>query len=222
MDRLNYWIEFINSRDIKAMAEVGVWRGHFAEAILQNCPKVEKYYLIDPWKTLGDWNKPLNDDDMEDALAETQRRIEPFKERCHILRGRTTEVANELPELDFSYIDGDHTLRGISVDLIQIWPKIRDNGWVGGDDFTSSIWQHSSSYEPSLVFPFAVHFAEGVQCPITAPGSNQFYIVKSGAGFRFDQDGDYGETELLSQFSPSRLFGLSTGLRRRILGLGRR
>lgn len=219
MDRLQYWIEFINSRGIKTMAEVGVWRGHFAEAVLKNCPKVEQYYLIDPWKTLDDWNKPLNEDDMEDALAETKRRIEPYKERCTILRGRTTEVAKDLPEIDFAYIDGDHTLRGIVVDLAQLWPKIRENGWIGGDDFTPSIWQHDTSYEPSLVFPYAVHFAEGVDCAITAPGANQFYIDKDGAGFRFEQNGDYGDTELLPQISQSKK---NSGLRRRLFGVSAR
>ncbi len=35
MDRFSYWAEFINRHGIKAAAEVGVWKGDFAEAILR-------------------------------------------------------------------------------------------------------------------------------------------------------------------------------------------
>src|SRR5688572_11945515 len=109
MDRLSYWAEFINANGIARMAEIGVWRGQFAEAMLQRCPGLEHYYLIDPWRRLDDWNKPLNEDDLEAALAETRQRLAPFEGKCTYLRGRTAEVAGQLPEIDLAYIDGDHT-----------------------------------------------------------------------------------------------------------------
>jgi hypothetical protein len=42
-----------------------------------------------------------------------------------VLRGRTKEVIDDIPDnsLDFAYIDGDHTLRGITVDLIKVFPR---------------------------------------------------------------------------------------------------
>lgn len=201
MDRLAYWSAFVREHSIKTLAEVGVWRGDFAEAILRNCPTIERYYLIDPWRTLDDWNKPLNQDDLEEAFLETQAKLAPFADKTIFLRGRTTEVADELPELDFAYIDGDHTLRGIVLDMLQVWPKIRASGWLGGDDFSPSIWQHSPDYEPSMVFPFAVHFAEGVNSPITAFPAGQFVIEKT-EGFRFDDTtGLYPSTEIKPQIS---------------------
>ena len=62
-DRAALWIELINrmSKDRKvSVAEIGVWKGEFAYEILKNCPNVEKYFLVDPWRHLGDWNKPMN------------------------------------------------------------------------------------------------------------------------------------------------------------------
>jgi hypothetical protein len=44
------------------MAEIGVWRGHFAKQMLERCPLIDKYYMIDPWVHLPDWNKPFNVD----------------------------------------------------------------------------------------------------------------------------------------------------------------
>jgi len=199
MDRISYWAEFINRHGIKTAAEVGVWKGEFAAAILSRCPQIERYYLIDPWARLDDWNKPLNSDDLERAYRDTMEKMRPFGERVVVLRGRTRDVAHRLPELDFAYVDGDHTLRGITIDLINIWPKIRQGGWLGGDDFSKTIWQHNSRYEPSLVFPFAVHFAEAVDAPITALRRSQFRIEKI-QGFAFnDPERLYPSTELKPQ-----------------------
>src|SRR5206468_4924808 len=85
-----------------------------------------------------------------------------------ILRGKTTDVIDQIPdaELDLAYIDGDHTLRGIAIDLIRVYQKVSPNGFIGGDDFTPSMWEHKTSFEPTLVFPFAVYFAEAVGATI--------------------------------------------------------
>src|SRR3569832_1788178 len=120
MERLQYWVDFVNSHGIRAMAEIGVWRGQFAEELLSRCHALERYYMIDPWRKLGDWNKPLNEDDLADALEETRRRLAPIEEKCVYLREKTSDGAGELPELDFAYFDGDHTLRGIVVDMLKV------------------------------------------------------------------------------------------------------
>ncbi len=194
MDRFDFWADFIERNDIRTMAEIGVWRGEFAAGILERCPGIERYYLIDPWRQLKDWNKPFARQDAEEAYRDARKRLEPFEIKCVYLRGKTTEV--DIPEVDFAYIDGDHTLRGIAIDLIRIWPKAH---WVGGDDFTLTIWQHSDEFEPTMVFPFAVYFAEAVDAPITAYRRRQFLIGGEG-GFSFsDQTGRYGDLSILGQ-----------------------
>ncbi|MEO0338135.1 MAG: riboflavin synthase, partial [Bacteroidota bacterium] len=57
------------------------------------------------------------------AIKETLDKTNFAKEKRIILRGKTTEVINKIKDnsLDFVYIDGDHTLRGITIDLINIW-----------------------------------------------------------------------------------------------------
>jgi hypothetical protein len=49
-----------------------------------------------------------------------------------VLRGRTRELINQIPDdsLDFAYIDGDHTLRGITIDLVRLLPKMREGGVI--------------------------------------------------------------------------------------------
>lgn len=112
-----------------------------------------------------------------------------------VLRGRTKEVIASIPDnsLDFAYIDGDHTLRGITVDLIKTLPKVKEGGLIGGDDFIDTPWQHDMRYEPTLVCPFSVYFAEAMDLPIAALPFEQFVLQKSTASaFRFiDTTGKY-------------------------------
>lgn len=205
--RLELWTNFLNARQIKVMAEVGVFRGDFAEKVLGSCNAIEKYYMVDPWRNLSDWNKPANrtDDAFEAFYEETLHKTDFAREKRIILRGKTTEVVDQIREesLDFAYIDGDHTLKGISIDLINMWSKIRENGFIGGDDFSPSIWQHKPSYEPTLVFPFAVYFAEAVGAKIYGLPYGQFLMEKTRAGFDFTDltGGKYKDRSLLHQLN---------------------
>lgn len=212
--RFDFWINFLNSTTINNMVEVGVYKGDFAKTLLKHCDSIKHYYMIDPWRHLDSWNKPANQDDniFEQFLSETISKTDFASDKRVILRGKTTEVAEQIPngELDFAYIDGDHTLKGIAIDLIRIFPKIRDAGWIGGDDFSKSVWQHATTFEPTLVFPFAVHFAEAVGARIYALPYNQFLIEKnSDQTFAFiDLTNSYGDASLRKQFDPDKVIKL--------------
>ncbi|QSX77310.1 class I SAM-dependent methyltransferase [Agrilutibacter solisilvae] len=204
-NRVALWTAFLRERQVRSMAEVGVYRGKFAAHLLANLPELSRYVMIDPWRNIPEWNKPLNKDDAtfervyQDCLAATDFAAD----RRQVLRGRTTEVVSQIPDgsLDFAYIDGDHTLRGITIDLVAMYPKVREGGWIAGDDFCRSIWQHNASFEPTLVFPLAVHFAEALGLTIHALPHEQFLIHKQPGTFRFvDTVGGYEDACLKSQF----------------------
>jgi hypothetical protein len=166
--------------------------------------------MIDPWRNLDGWNKPANKDDIkfEAYYQETLSKTEFAENKREILRGKTTEIIDELPDhgYDLIYIDGDHTLRGISIDLILLWGKIKPNGYIMGDDFSPTIWQHSVKYEPTMVFPFAVYFAEAMNCKIYGLPFNQFIIAKGEQGFELIDftKGKYRNTELRHQLTVFR------------------
>jgi len=193
------------------MAELGVYRGDFAAEVMRRCEGLAAYYMIDPWRHLNDWNKPANHDDsvLEEYFRETTAKTEFAAAKRVILRGKTCEVIEQIAdgELDFAYIDADHTLKGITIDLIRVYPKVRSGGFVGGDDFTRSVWEHHSKFEPTLVFPFAVYFAEAVGARIYALPYSQFCIQKGhGEQFAFvDLTGHYDDTALRNQFAPEKL-----------------
>lgn len=212
--RCDLWVRFLNSVKAERVAELGVYRGDFAARLLQECGSIEKYYMIDPWRHLDHWNKPANasDDVFEQYLSEAKAKTDFASQKRIVLRGTTTEVIDQIPdgELDFAYIDGDHTLKGVAIDLIRVFPKIKVGGWIGGDDFSRTIWQHSTTFEPTLVFPFAVYFAEAVGNRIFSLPDSQFLIEKVSPGkFAFvDLAGNYREVGLRSQFHPSKVLRL--------------
>ena len=195
------WTKVITEHQVETVAEVGVYRGVFAKRLLKNCPGITTYYLIDPWRHIENWDKPLNEDDgtFDGYFEQAMTRTAPWESKRIVLRGRTTEVIDAIPDgsLDLAYVDGDHTLHGISIDLIRTWQKVRSGGLLGGDDFTPTVWQHTKSFEPTLVFPYAVYFAEAMGAPIAALPDNQFLIHKVDTGFAFhDPTGDYGDLTL--------------------------
>ncbi|MEM9273586.1 MAG: class I SAM-dependent methyltransferase [Cyanobacteria bacterium P01_F01_bin.143] len=180
--KIQLWNRILRATKVKTMVEVGVWKGNFAAKILKRCKFIEKYYMIDPWAKLPDWNKPFNVDTeaFAEVYAEAMDKTAFASEKIIVLRGRTKEVIEQIPDesLDFAYIDGDHTLRGITIDLIKLLPKIKENGLIGGDDFTNNLWQHDRNFEPTLVFPFSIYFAEAMDLPIRAMPFSQFLIQK--------------------------------------------
>jgi hypothetical protein len=217
--RLDLWASFIQTADARQVAEIGVYAGKLSERLLNDCPGIESYYMVDPWRHLDAWNKPANrkDSTFEEIYAKAMSRTEANAAKRVVLRGTLREVIDELPDgLDFAYLDGDHTLRGITIDLVSIFPKIREGGWIGGDDFRPSIWQHGSGYEPTLVFPYAVYFAEAVGVRIYGLPYRQFLIEKSATGFEFvDLTGRFRHLDLRSQMKRGGGLPRPGGKRRR-------
>jgi predicted O-methyltransferase YrrM len=197
----------VNSLGLRRVAEVGVFRGSFAAALLERCPNIEEYLMIDPWRHQTRWNKPANLSDhafqacYEEAMAATDFAAG----RRKVLRGSTQETARLIEDgsLDFVYIDGDHTLRGITIDLTLMFPKVRPGGVLAGDDLTPGIWQHGRKYEPTLVFPYAVYFAEAQDIPVYALPQYQFAMLPgSSEGFAFhDLAGGYQKLSLGDQLT---------------------
>jgi len=233
-DRIQIWDRFLNQVKARYVVEIGVWRGEFAANILCACPMIERYYMVDPWRHLDSWNKPANDSDeaFEKIMAEAMQRTDFAAERRVLLRGQSADVLQQIPDnsLDFAYVDADHSLRGITMDLQRVLPKIRPGGWIGGDDFSPSVWQHPVKYEPTFVFPYAVYFAEAIGAEICAVGFSQFLMSvpvvprqTAERGF-VDLTGRYGSTAVAPALRRPRRWESApwVAAMRRAVGNGRR
>lgn len=183
VSRYDLWAQVITMIGAKSICEIGVWKGEFAQKILDTCENITQYCMIDPWTHLHDWNKPFNVESrvFDEIYIEALNRTSMYAHKVLILRGTTKEKALNIKEdsLDFVYIDGDHTLRGITIDLQRILPKVKIGGIIGGDDFVGSVWQHDEQYEPTMICPYVVYFAEANGFPVVALPFNQFAIQKT-------------------------------------------
>jgi hypothetical protein len=177
------WAQFVRENNFRDIAEVGVWKGEFAKHLLLECPQIRSYLMVDSWRHLEGWNKPFNLSDarFEEVYHHALLSTAFAKEKVRVLRGTTLEVRQKIADesLDFIYIDGDHSLRGIVIDALSMWPKLRAGGVLAGDDFTETVWQHSRECEPSLVNPFMRYFADAVGERLHVLPHSQCYIQKS-------------------------------------------
>ncbi|MDH3741351.1 MAG: class I SAM-dependent methyltransferase [Hyphomicrobiales bacterium] len=201
-ERLEFWTDLLNEVNAENVAEVGVFKGDFAEAVLRQCAGVKSYAMIDPWRNLPDWNKPANLSQINfDEVYDTAMNKTSFaKDKITVHRDTTKSCSAKIKDrsLDFVYIDGDHTLRGITIDLLLMYQKVKNGGLIGGDDFTRSIWQHEGKFDPTFVCPFAIYFAEAMNVPVYSLPNSQFLIVKDEkSGFKFtDLDGRYANLSI--------------------------
>jgi len=194
-NREELWCNILKSIKPKYACEIGVWKGEFAKILLSNIPSIKKYTMVDPWKNLKDWNKPANFNTIEfnKIRDEALENVKKFHKKTIEFRLPTKQAANKIKNssLDFIYIDGDHTLRGITIDLITLLPKIKKNGLIGGDDFTKNIWQHGNKYDPTQVFPYAVYFSEANNLKIFTLPFNQFLIFNDADKFEIIDYANY-------------------------------
>lgn len=130
-------------------AEFGVFRGKFSAEILETCmPK--KLYLIDPWINFEDplyentWYHADSSNDMEDVFQKVSRRFRTQIDdgKVEILRGKTNEVADQIPDgsLDYVYIDGDHSYEGVKTDLALAMQKTKEDAVIAIDDYYIGGW----------------------------------------------------------------------------------
>lgn len=159
-------------------AEIGVYKGSFSYTIL-TAANPSKLYLVDPWKI-----------DLFEPLGETQESLDKmhnivvkrFKDNpeIEILRETSVDAAPRFADnyFDWVYIDGDHTYEGVLQDILTWFPKVKEGGWICGDDYNIS---KSGEYKDGVIL--AVHAALnqlGSKIRIERLFGNQFVLRKKG------------------------------------------
>lgn len=124
-------------------AELGVFTGAFSEKIIQ-IVKVRKLYLVDLWdlqgEYYGNWGKYTNFGKLKtkDAMKATCLRSKKYgNSQIEIMRGDSLEWISTLRDryLDWVYIDTTHSYRQTLNEIKAASPKIKDNGFILGDDW---------------------------------------------------------------------------------------
>lgn len=106
--------------------EIGVNSGHNAVEVLKNLD-IKRLYLIDNYK-----NSPEQKEKMLDNLS-------PYIDKVRFIFKDSVRGVRQVKEnLDFVYIDGDHTLSVVRSDINVYYPKVKSGGVMGGHDYYSN------------------------------------------------------------------------------------
>lgn len=111
--------------------EIGVHRGEFAGHFLAGWGG-KKYHAVDPYLPYCDNYKPR---DLDKQIAHT--RLQRFCDRVvWECRDSMEAIEKHAPEsIDFSYTDGDHNYWAVTMEMRELWPRIRPAGIFAGHDF---------------------------------------------------------------------------------------
>lgn len=122
------------ARDYKVGAEIGVWRGGFAEAMCQAIPGL-RLLCVDAWGTDPSYHEAKTDASWDKVKRQAEDRLRPYG--CVIDARPSVRAALDVPDqsLDFVYIDANHGLHAVISDLVTWSQKVRPGGMVAGHDY---------------------------------------------------------------------------------------
>lgn len=113
--------------------EIGVAEGLNAQSILETL-QMEKLYLVDPY-TAFVMNGKLYKGHVR-RFSEAKQRLSRFADRIKFIRKTSVKAASDIPDnLDFVYIDGNHSYDFVKEDIRLYYPKVKVGGVLGGHDF---------------------------------------------------------------------------------------
>jgi len=120
------------------VAEIGVHRGDFSHLILQHTSP-EKLVLIDPWIWGSQWHVKMTPQTQQEAIHHyefVKSRFASHK-NVEIVREESVKAVSSCPDgyFDWVYIDGDHRYLEVKKDLEMWWPKVKEGGYLCGDDY---------------------------------------------------------------------------------------
>jgi len=117
------------SNNVMIGAEVGVLEGEHAAWMLKHA-KIERLYLIDPYLDYDE--KQVARAKLSVAFSKAQKRLAGKP----VIWMRCLSTEADLKDLDFVYIDADHSYEAVKADIEYWWSRIKERSSVmGGHDF---------------------------------------------------------------------------------------
>jgi len=132
--RRNEFIQILAEREAKIGVEVGTDRGVYAKQLCEGIPGL-KLYCVDPWVAYTEGNDVHDQNKMEQIYKEAYDRV--VNRGGTLIRETSTDAVEgfEDNELDFVFIDGNHSYENVLEDITEWTKKVKPGGIVAGHDF---------------------------------------------------------------------------------------
>ena len=116
--------------------EIGVWEGRNLAYMLHNAPEIATMYAVDPWQGYLDWSGDVPQEVLNWIKPLAMARISYFPNRVQVVEKISKDALPEIPELDFIFIDGDHSFETVMEDLQMYYPRVKTGGIFSGHDWS--------------------------------------------------------------------------------------
>lgn len=112
--------------------EIGSFRGWNAFNILHYLP-IEKLYLVDIYDNHPSYKMQT---EPADNFKACKKHLRKYKDKVIFVKKLSEDAVNDVPDnLDFCYIDANHSYEYVKKDIENYYPKIKKDGYIGGHDF---------------------------------------------------------------------------------------
>lgn len=140
LDQISAWglvPIILNHGDNLIGCELGVCRGHNLRYLLDRAKNISKSYAIDPYIPYVDppWGL-ISQEEVHGWRSIAKEILAPFHNKVQWIESTSIEASQNIPdeELDYIFIDGDHTYPAVYADLHAYWNKLKPGGiWAGHD-----------------------------------------------------------------------------------------
>ena len=127
--------QYFNKNKIKVI-EIGTYKGDNAVSLIKEL-NIEELYLIDPYITETSESSGVNSKNISNAEKEAHNKIKNNKNLNVIwIKKSSSDCLKEIPDnIDYIYVDGNHTYEQVKADLENYYKKLKIGGIIAGHDF---------------------------------------------------------------------------------------
>jgi len=129
--------QYFKEKEITAI-EIGTFEGQNAYYMLKNL-NITRLYLIDPWEEYEEYKdneKDKSQDNLTKAMNKTLQRLKNYKNKITLLKDFSSNAVNNVPKVDYVYIDGNHAYKYVLEDCLNYWDKVKQGGILAGHDIS--------------------------------------------------------------------------------------
>jgi predicted O-methyltransferase YrrM len=138
-ERWTRWLGHLFGKPLSFL-EIGSYEGESARWFLDKLltHSDSRLLCVDTWQA-GEGLPFVADDSLLTKFLNT---VEPWKDKCGIMRGKSQDVLPKLPleSYDIIYVDASHTACNVLADSVLAWRLCKMGGIVLWDDYLWEAW----------------------------------------------------------------------------------